>query len=123
MLREINSHDWADFCHRVSRERQGATVRIETILPNGSKTERVGDATFQSMELDTRNSCNDVILLRVRNEREIAYDIVDPIHLLLRETQTGEDFNPVQIEAENGTTLLTFQPAIHIGMLAGLKVD
>ncbi|MDB6022661.1 MAG: hypothetical protein JWQ04_2518 [Pedosphaera sp.] len=123
MLREINSHDWADFCHRVTQQRQGASVRIETILPNGLKTEQVGDATFQSMELDTSNSCNDVILLRVRSEREIAYDIIDPVHLMLRETRSGEDFNPIQIEAENGTTFLTFHPAIHAQMLAGLKVN
>ena len=123
MLREINSHDWGDFCRRISQQRQGASVRIETIEANGIRTERVGDGTFQSMDFDTSNPCNDVILLRVRNEREIAYDIIDPVHILLRETEPGEDFNPVQIEAENGTTFLTFHPAIHAQMLAGLKIN
>ena len=123
MLREINSRDWPDFCNRLNQQCRGALVRIESILPDGKKSDRVGEATFEGMELDRSDSCNDVLHLRVRNEREVKYDIVDPIHILLRETRPGEDFNPIQIEGETGTTFVTFKPAIHAQMLAGLNVS
>ena len=122
MLREINSHDWPDFCNRISQQRRGASVRIESILPDGKKSDRVGEAVFEGMELDANGSCNDVLHVRVRNEHEVAYDIVDPIHILLRKTKTGDDFNSIQIEGEAGTTFVTFHPAIHAEMLEGLEV-
>jgi Family of unknown function (DUF5335) len=122
MKREINSHDWADFCRRITRERQGALVSIETIHPDGQKRAQTGNATLQSMDLDTSGPCNDVLLLRVDNERESAFDIIDPVHIILQETHSGDDFNPVRIDGENGTTIVTFHPAIHRQMLAGLKL-
>jgi hypothetical protein len=121
MIREINSDDWQDFCQRLSRQRQGAQVTIEAIEPDGLKTEKVGNSTLESIAFDRQNSCNDVISLRVRNQREITYDIIDPVHILLEETSHPGDFNPVRIDGENGTTYLTFHPAIHVQMLEGLR--
>jgi hypothetical protein len=121
MKREINSHDWADFCRRVIRERQGALVSVKTIQQDGQKREETGNVTLENMALDTSNPCSDVLVLRVRNEREWSYDVVDPIHIILQESKPGGDFNPVQIDGENGTTFVTFHPAIHADMLVGLK--
>ena len=123
MLHEINSHDWTDFCNRINQQCRGATVRIESILPDGNKSDRVGEAIFEGMQLETNGSCNDVLHLHVRNEREVDFDIVDPIHILLRKTKAGDDFNPIQIEGETGTTFVTFKPAIHAQMLEGLNIS
>ncbi len=122
MKREINNHDWADFCRRVTQERHGALVSISTTQPDGGTKEQVGNATFEKMDLDTSNPCNDVLMLRVRDGRAEAFDIIDPIHITLVESQPGGDFNPIQIDGENGSTFLTFHPAIHAQMLTGLKV-
>jgi hypothetical protein len=123
MKKEINSHDWGDFCNRITRERQGAMVTIETIFPDGEKRVQAENAPLVKMVFDTTDSCNDVIQLRVRTNREEAYNIEDPRHIILQESQGGQDFNPLEIDGENGTTFLTFRPAIHANMLAGLKVD
>lgn len=122
MKKEINSHDWADFCRRVTRERQGAVVTIATTMPDGEIREAATNVPFEKMDLDTSNACNDVLQLRVRTEREDAFDVVDPIHIILEESQPGGDFNPIEIDGENGKTFVTFRPAIHAEMLAGLKV-
>ncbi len=119
---EINSHDWRDFCQRISRQCQGAMISIELVGPDGLKTERARDLTLEDIVFDTKDPCNDMILVRARNTREITYDIIDPIYIRLRESASRNDFNPVQIEAENGTTFLTLHPAIHAQMLEGLKI-
>ena len=123
MIREIDSHDWQEFCRRISLQRQGAVVSIEVVAPDGLKTERAGNVTLQEMSFDASGACNDIISLRVRNEREELYEVIDPIHIKLKETENGNDFNSVQIDAENGTTWLTIHPAIHAQMLAGLKIN
>jgi hypothetical protein len=121
-MREINSHDWRDFCQRISRQCQGAMISIELVGPDGLKTERAHDLTLEDIVFDTQDPCSDMILVRARNTREITYDIIDPIYIRLRESTSGNDFNPVQIEAESGITFLTLHPAIHAQMLEGLKI-
>ena len=122
-MQEINSKDWREFCQRVDRQCQGAMISIELVEPDGLKTEITSDLTLEGMVFDTQDPCNDVILVRMRNGREITYDIIDPIHIMLRESEGRNDFNPVQIEAENGTVFLTLHPAIHAQMLEGLKIN
>lgn len=122
MKREINTNDWADFCRRITQERRGALVSIATIFPDGEKRERVDNATLESLEFDTTDACLDVLRLRVKTGREDAFDVIDPRHIILEETQTRGDFNPIQIDGENGTTFLTVHPAIHAETLQGLKV-
>lgn len=123
MKREINSNDWADFCKRVTRERKGALITVETIFPDGDKREQAANVTLEGMDFDTSNGCNDMIHLRVRDEREVAIEIIDPRHIILEESQAGGGFNPIQIDGENGTTFVTFRPAIHGDMLSGLKLQ
>ena len=78
-------------------------------------------ATFESMVFDKSDACNDVITLRLRGDREIVHEIVDPIQITLSPTGAHGDFNPLQIAAENGTCIITFHPAIHAQMLGDLK--
>jgi hypothetical protein len=121
-MREIRSASWNDFCQRISRQQQGGTLSIAVVEPDGRTLETVSDAIFESMILDTSGACNNVISVRAVNEREIVHEIIDPIFILLRESNGSGDYNPVEIEAENGKTLLTFRPAIHEDMLEGLDL-
>jgi hypothetical protein len=121
-MREIDSKDWQDFCKRVSEQLQGAIVTVEAIESDGLKIEKVGNSTLENIAYKAQSPCNDVISLRLRGKRDIEYDIVDPVHVLLEETSHAGDFNPVRIDGENGSTFLTFHPAIHERMLEGLKV-
>lgn len=122
-MQEISSQDWQEFCRRVNRQRQGAMISIELVEPDGLKAEITRNLILEGMVFDTQDPCNDVILVRMRDGREITYDIIDPIHIRLRESEGRNDFNPIQIEAENGTIFVTLHPAIHAQMLEGLKIN
>ena len=119
MIHEVNNTDWPAFCQRLTQQRAGALVKLETIEPNGTKTERVASATLQSMVFDKSDTCNDVITLRLKNTRDIVHEILDPIQLTLHSSGDSDGFNPLQIVAENGTTILTLHPAIHAPVLEG----
>jgi hypothetical protein len=67
-------------------------------------------------------ACSDVIILRLRNAREIVHRIVEPIHIKLQ-SSGADDFNQIQIEAESGVTFLTIHPVIHPQMLADLRLS
>ena len=98
-------------------------VKLETIESNGIKTERVANAAFQSLVFDKSDACNDVITLRLRSTREIVHEILDPIQITLYPSGQSGDFNPLQIAAENGITIITLRPAIHAQMLRDLKTN
>jgi hypothetical protein len=117
MIHEIESADWPAFCRRLTQQRVGALVKLETVESNGIRTERVASATFQSMVFDKSGACNDVITLRLRKDRDIVHEILDPIRITLHPSGDSDGFNPLQIVAENGTTILTLHPAIHAQVL------
>lgn len=123
MINEITSSDWPAFCRKITEQRAGTTVKLEVVESDGVKSERVGSATLQSMSFDKTDGCSDTITLRLRNEREIVYEIIEPIRLTLNPSGGSGDFNPLQIEAESGVTFITFHPAIHQKMLDGLKAN
>src|SRR5205085_1919617 len=68
---------------------------------------------LRNMSFQKTDGCSDQILLDLESGREqpITHAIVDPIHILLRPSTNGS-YNPMEINAESGTTLLTFQPAL-----------
>lgn len=123
MILELNSADWPVFCERLSQRRVGSIVKIETLESDGVRTERISSAVFEGVVFDPiSNPCNDLITFRLSNSREILYQIIEPIHIKLHASKEPEDYNPIQIEAENGTTYVTLHPAIHAPMLEGLKM-
>jgi hypothetical protein len=123
MIHEIDSSDWPAFCQRVSEQRTGATVKLEVVESSGVKSERVANATFQGMSFDSTNPCSDVITLRLRGEREIVYEIIDPIQILLHGSKASADYNSIQIDAESGVSFITIHPPIHSEMFKGLKTS
>lgn len=123
MIHEVKSTNWAAFCQRLTQQRAGALVKLETTESNGIKTERVASATLESMVFDKSDACNDVITLRLRNARDIVHEILDPIRITLHPAGDSDGFNPLQIVAENGTTILTLHPAIHAQMLEDIETN
>jgi hypothetical protein len=121
-MRELRSTSWSDFCQRVSRQQNGGTLNIEVVEPDGRTVETASGVIFDRMALDTSGGCSNVISVQGTNEREVNHQIIEPIHILLRESSDRGDYNPVEIQAENGKTLLTFHPAIHEELLKGLDL-
>jgi hypothetical protein len=120
LMKEIRSQDWNTFCQRLNEYERGATVDILWI-DRVSQAERpvARRAEFEEISFGKRDGCNDQITIRAGGATETRHEIVEPINIRLRES--GKDnYNGVAIEAEEGITILTFQPAIHAGWLGGL---
>jgi len=52
-----------------------------------------------------------------------VHEILDPIRITLHPSRESGDFNPLQIAAENGITIITLHPAIHAQMLGDLETN
>ena len=120
--REIQSEDWEAVCNRISQLRQQALLTIEVVGPDGHRDEVARDVPLQSIVLDRSDACNDRIALNVGApaHKPLTHVIVQPIHIRLRPGENGS-FNPMQIEAESGTTVLTFRPALRPDIVQGLR--
>jgi Family of unknown function (DUF5335) len=121
-MREVRSNDWDAFCGRLNQFERGATVTIEFLDRNGRMTEIARTVPFEEIQFGKRDACNDRISIRGRDKADTNHEIVEPIHILLRETEGGAGFNAVAIEAEEGTTFLMFQPVIRAQWLDGLTL-
>ena len=121
-MKEIRSQDWNTFCERLNQFEHGATVDIRWIdRENKAEKEIARAAEFQEMRFGKRDGCTDRIMVYAGGETETHHEIVEPIHILLRE-QAGHGFNAVAVEAEEGITLLRFNPVIRPAWLEGLAV-
>ena len=120
-MKEIKTQDWDTFCQRLNEFERGASVDILWI-DRASQAERsvARGAEFEDISFGKRDGCNDQITIRAGGEKETRHEIVEPITIRLRESGKDGHYNGVSIEAEEGITLLTFQPAIHAGWLGGL---
>jgi hypothetical protein len=120
-MKEIKSQDWNTFCQGLNEFERGAAVDIVWI-DRASQAERsiARRAEFEDISIGARDGCNDQITIRAGGETETRHEIVEPINIRLRESGKNGNYNGVTIEAEEGTTLLTFQPDIHANWLGGL---
>jgi hypothetical protein len=69
-------------------------------------------AEFEEITFQRRDGCSDRIQIRTSGEASAHHEIVEPIHILLRATEDGAAFNGLAVEAEDGTTIMTFTPVI-----------
>lgn len=122
-MREIRTQDWKTFCERLNQFERGATVDIHWI-DRATKAEReiAHAAEFREITFGKRDGCNDQIVLRAGGEVETRHEIVEPIHILLREMGDSGGFNAVAVEAEEGTTLMRFNPVIRRVWLEGMAI-
>jgi hypothetical protein len=121
-MQEIDTSDWLKFCQRLNHEQQGSVVSIEVLERDGIQSGKGRDLRFQSVAFDTRGDCNNIIRVHAGDGSEVKHEIIEPIHIRLREADEHGTFNPVTIEAESGITFLTFHPALHAQILDGLKL-
>lgn len=105
---EIRSTDWKKFCERFQQLHKGTLMTMHVIEPTGYRRELAGGMPLQSIRFEASSGCSDRIFVTMFQEgqREITHEIIDPIHVKVREENAGS--KAVQIDAENGSTLLTF---------------
>lgn len=117
MTEEINAKDWKTFCERVTEMERGQLVRIETVDRDGTHREVARAVPLIEVTLQPKDACNDAI--SINGSDGFEHEILEPIYIRLK-TNAGGGFNPVQIEAETGTTILHFKPALKPTVIDGL---
>jgi predicted transcriptional regulator len=118
MTEEINAKDWKTFCERVTEMERGQMVTIEEVTADGAHREVARALPLEQVTFRTRDACNDAIAINGSDGFE--HEIVEPIHVRLKRNAEG-GFNPVQIDAETGTTILHFRPALKPTVVDGLS--
>jgi len=118
MTEEINARDWKTFCERLTEMERGQMVTIEIVELNGSRRELGRALPLEKVALMPKDACNDAIWINASDG--FRHEIVEPIHIKLKRNPEG-GFNPVQIDAETGTTILHFRPALRPTVVEGLQ--
>jgi hypothetical protein len=106
--KEIKSTNWKVFCDKFLELHRGALMTVTQIELSGRMHEVVRDMPLTNVWMD-QNDCNDRIFLRFEQDgrREITHEILEPIHVKLREEGGGQ--KGLQFDAENGSTLVLFR--------------
>ena len=117
MKEEIQSSDWKDLCARLNEFEHGQLVTVLIVQHDGSEEEIGRALTLEAIEFTTLSDCNDGI--RIRAADGFAHVIIEPLHVRLVRNPTG-GFNPVEIDAEEGSAVLHFRPALKATILDGL---
>jgi hypothetical protein len=104
---EIKSTDWEPFCQKFLELHQNSLVTLTTIDQGGLRVEAAREMPLRKIWFE-KGACNDSIFINLEQQgkREINHEVVGPIHLKLREE--GEGKKALQIDGENGSTLLSF---------------
>lgn len=111
---EIPSAKWRAFCDEFTGLHHGDLLTVEWLPSNGPRAEIARDMPLEEIKFDASDACLDtvVICLAQDGKRSIQHSVVDPFHLIVRPLPDGKKV--LELDAENGTTLVTF----HSGTLA-----
>ena len=116
---EISSTNWKTFCERFVTLHRGTPMTVMKIEPSGQSHEVVRDIPLANAWLES-GKCSDRIFFNFEQDgrRECTHEIVEPIHVKLREEGQGK--KGLQIDAENGSTLILFSSGKFQELLSNL---
>src|SRR6266540_1578094 len=117
MKEEIKSHDWKLLCERIGDFEGEQLVTVEVVEHDGTRREIGRALLLKSLDFQPLDACNDAIRLRAADGFD--HVIIEPLHVRLIRN-AGGGFNPVEIDAEAGSTILHFKPALKPVNLEGL---
>jgi hypothetical protein len=115
----VHPEEWSEFCDAFTKLNKGTPISIEHQKLDGRRDEIAREEVFQKMTLDRTDACNDLISITMglEGQRRVTHVVVEPIHLRVKQNGNGQKL--LQIEAENGITLVGF----HSGRLPALRFE
>lgn len=107
MTQEISSTNWKSFCERFLNLHRGTPMTVFKVEPSGQNHEVIRDMPLSAAWMES-GGCSDRIFFNFEQDgkRECTHEIVEPIHVKVREEGQGK--KGLQIDAENGSTLILF---------------
>ena len=117
---EISSTNWKEFCQRFVELHKGTLMTVMKVEPSGNNREVLRDMPLANAWMES-GDCNDRIFLNFVQDgkREHIHEIVEPIHVKVREEEQGK--KGLQIDAEDGSTLVLFRSGKLPQLLEGLR--
>jgi hypothetical protein len=117
MKEEIESKHWKTLFERLNDFERGQLVTVQLVEHDGSQRELGRSLTLESISFEPTTSCVDGV--RIRASDGFTHTALEPLHILLVKNPTG-GFNPVEIDAEEGSVILQFKPALKPAIVDGL---
>lgn len=103
----IHPNQWRAFCEAFTELNRGTLMSVDLHHFDNRRDEVVRDGVFQEMILN-HDVCSDYLTLRFGQEGEMLTEhvVIEPIHIRIKQSEDGQKI--LQIEAENGITLVNF---------------
>jgi hypothetical protein len=113
---EIESTHWAEFCTQFNDKFRGTLVSLGEIGPDGSENLLARDLPLRALTFQKGPGCSDTLSVRLGREsdREFEHEIIEPIHLKVRQNNNGA--KSLEIRSESGNFGITF----HSGQMGEL---
>lgn len=73
---------------------------------------------------EAHDACNNAVVIEfgLPDEKPSQHSIIGPARLVLRKQMDGDNFNLLEMPAENGMTVITFRPGISRSFLKTLQI-
>jgi len=112
---EIKETNWQKFCERFEEAHRGTLITLEVVDHAGATKMLAQNEPLRTLRYQ-KDACNDVIELELGESPgpTIQHQIVEPIHIRLRESPESQ--KELEIDAESGSAELRFTSA-RIGAL------
>jgi hypothetical protein len=102
---EIEHGSWEKFFQLFSDMERNTLIDLEQMDKNGRLTTIASKVPLQAMLFNQQNPCSNILRV-VTGAGETAHEIIEPIHVKLREDINNRKV--LQIDAEAGSTKINF---------------
>jgi hypothetical protein len=107
---EIKETHWQKFCERFEEAHRGTLITLEVVDHSGATKMLAENEPLRSFRFH-KDACNDAIDVELGEQpgAVIQHQIVEPIHIRLREKPESQ--KELEIDAESGSVELRFTSA------------
>ncbi|HYE31032.1 MAG TPA: DUF5335 family protein [Methylomirabilota bacterium] len=119
---EIDSNDWEQLFERFTQLHQGTPITIEHVHGDGTSHEIARGLPLDRIQFSKTDGCSDMLQINLGHGtgQRGNHTVVEPIRILLRQHSVGP--KTLQIDAESGTTMITFASGKVKELMDGLHV-
>jgi hypothetical protein len=115
---EIKDTNWREFCERFEEAHRGTLVSLDVVYHDGATAMLAKNEPLRTFRFDGSAGCSNVIQMELGGAGQITqHEIVEPIHVRLRETAGAQKI--LEIDAESGSVEIYFSS----GRLGAISKD
>jgi hypothetical protein len=120
---EIKETNWDLFTRRFEEAHRGTLISLDMVYHDGHTESLARQLPLRDFRYEKTNGCSDVIRVELgetKNET-VQHNIVDPIHVRIREDSGGSKI--LMIDAESGSAELKFSSGRIGAILKDMEMD